>query len=66
MAVDKNGEPVRFVVTEGIVADCNKAEELIENTGARGLIADKGYDSKKIVKFAENLGMKIVIPPRKN
>ena len=56
----------RCLVTDGVTADCAKAGELIENTGARGLIADRAYDSDKIVKNAENLGMKVVIPPRKN
>ncbi|MCR4623065.1 MAG: IS5 family transposase [Alphaproteobacteria bacterium] len=65
-AVDARGVPVRCVVTDGVTADCAKAGELIENTGARGLIADRGYDSDKIVQNAENLGMKVVIPPRKN
>ncbi len=58
--------PVRCIVTDGITADCSKAGELIGNTRARGLIADQGYDSNKIVKNAENLGMKVIIPPRKN
>ncbi len=66
LAVDARGVPVRCVVTDGVTADCAKADELIENTEARGLIADRGYDSDKIVKNAENLGMKVVIPPRKN
>ena len=66
LAVDARGVPVRCVVTDGVTADCAKAGELIENTGARGLIADRGYDSDKIVQNAENLGMKVVIPPRKN
>ena len=65
LAVDARGVPVRCVVTDGVTADCAKAGELIENTGARGLIADRGYDSDKIVQNAENLGMKVVIPPRK-
>ena len=38
----------------------------MQSGGARGLIADRAYDSDKIVKSAENLGMKVVIPPRKN
>ena len=54
------------VVTDGVTADCAKADELIENIGARGLIADRAYDSDKIVQSAENLGMEVVIPPRKN
>ncbi|MCR4623685.1 MAG: transposase [Alphaproteobacteria bacterium] len=64
--MDACGVPVRCIVTDGVTADCVKAGELIENTGARGLIADRGYDSDKIVQNAENLGMKVVIPPRKN
>ena len=64
--MDARGVPVRCVVTDGVTADCAKGGELIENTGARGLIADRGYDSDKIVQNAENLGMKVVIPPRKN
>ena len=38
----------------------------MQSGGARGLIADRAYDSDKIVKSAENSGMKVVIPPRKN
>ena len=58
--------PIRFLVTDGVTADCAKAEELIADTGARGLIADKGYGSDKIVNFAQKLNMQVVIPPRKN
>ena len=66
LAVDARGVPVRCIVTDGVTADCSKADELIKNTGARGLIADRGYDSDKIMQNAKNLGMKVVIPPRKN
>ena len=66
LAVDARGVPFRCLVTDGVTADCAKAGELVENVGARGLIADRAYDSDKIVKNAENLGMKVVIPPRKN
>ena len=30
------------------------------------MIADKGYDSNKIIQFAENLGIKVIIPPKLN
>lgn len=30
------------------------------------LIADKGYDANSIIEAAENRGMIVVIPPRKN
>ena len=66
LSVDACGVPVRCVVTDGVTADCAKAGELVENVGARGLIADRAYDSNKIVKTAESLDMKVVIPPRKN
>ncbi len=66
LSVDARGAPVRCVVTDGVTADCAKAGELVENVGARGLIADRAYDSNKIVKTAESLNMKVVIPPRKN
>ena len=65
LAVDARGVPVRCVVTDGVTADCAKVDELIENIGARGLIADRAYDCDKIVQSAENLGMEVVIPPRK-
>lgn len=61
LAVDAHGLPFRCVVTDGVTVDCAKADELIENTGVQGLIADRGYDSEKIVQKAENLGMKVVI-----
>ncbi|MCR4624007.1 MAG: IS5 family transposase [Alphaproteobacteria bacterium] len=66
LAVDARGVPVRCFVTDGVTADCAKAGELVENVGARGLIADRAYDSNKIIKTAESLDMKVVIPPRKN
>ncbi|MCR4624146.1 MAG: transposase, partial [Alphaproteobacteria bacterium] len=66
LSVDARGVPVRCIVTDGVTADCAKAGELVENVGARGLIADRAYDSNKIIKTAESLDMKVVIPPRKN
>ena len=52
--------PIRCVVTYGITADYAKVREL-----SKTLIADRAYDSDKIVKNADNLGMKVVIPPQK-
>jgi len=39
---------------------------LIDGIEAEYLLADRGYDSDEIVDKAENQGMKVVIPPRKN
>ena len=66
MAVDAHGVPIRCIVTDGVTADCSKAGDLIDGVDAEGVIADRAYDSDEIVKNAESLGMKVVIPPRKN
>ena len=58
--------PVRAIITEGTRSDCLEAENLIEGIDAEYLLADKGYDSDKIVEYAKSQGMKPVIPPRKN
>ena len=46
--------------------DCTQAARLIEDISAAHLLADKGYDSDKIVKQAEDQGMTAVISPRSN
>jgi transposase len=53
-------------ITEGTRADCKEAHRLIEGIDADVLIADRGYDSNAIVDSASELGMEVVIPPRKN
>jgi len=64
--VDAHGMPVRIFVTSGTVADCTQAGKLIAGIEAGVLIADKGYDSDKIIKLAEGFGMQAVVPPRKH
>ena len=44
--------PVRILITEGTRADCSQAEYLIEGIDAEYLLADKGYDSDKIIEKA--------------
>jgi transposase len=39
---------------------------LIEGLDAGYLLADRGYDSNKIIDQAESQGMIVVIPPKKN
>jgi transposase len=53
-------------ITKGTAADCGQAEKLIEGIDAGALLADRGYDSDAIVEKAAKLGMKPVIPPRRN
>ena len=58
--------PVRILIAKGSTADCKQAEALIDNIEAKVLLADRGYDSDAIVEKAESVGMKAVIPTRKN
>lgn len=66
LAVDAHGMPVRVIITQGTTADCTQANRLIGGITAEQLLADRGYDSDAIVNQANQQGMKVVIPPRKN
>jgi len=66
LAVDAHGMPVRVIVTSGTEADCKYACDLIAGIEAQHLLADKGYDSKKVIQQAQAQGMQVQIPPRKN
>jgi transposase len=39
---------------------------LIEGIDAKSLLADKAYDTNKILDVAKNLGMETVISPKRN
>ena len=58
--------PLRVQVTEGTVADCKAAPNLIKGMKGEHLLADKGYDSDEFIKLVRKQGMKPVIPPRKS
>jgi len=58
--------PVRMFITAGTTADCTQAGKLIEGIDADYLIADKGYDSDKVLELARDSNMQAVIPPKKN
>ena len=66
LAVDAHGNPVRMFITAGTTADCTQAGRLVEGIDAENLIADKGYDSDEVVSLAQDSGMQVVIPPKKN
>ena len=66
LAVDAHGMPVRFFVTAGTTADCSQAAALIEGISAQYLLADRGYDADYVVGKAREMGMKIVMPSKKN
>ena len=52
LAVDALGMPVRMVVTAETVADCTRVEALIEGIEAEYLLADRGYDTNKVLTAA--------------
>ena len=60
LAVDTYGMPVKFVLSEGSVADCLFAEALIADTTADKLLTDKAYDTDVIRNLAVSLGMDAV------
>jgi transposase len=64
--VDANGNPVRIFITAGTTADCKLGENLIKGFDSIALLADLGYDVNAIIGLAQSMGMKIVIPPKKN
>jgi transposase len=57
---------LRVLITKATQGDCKQAGVLIEGFKAKGLLADRGYDSNQIIKQAQGQGMKAVIPPRKH
>lgn len=66
MTTDASGRPIRFIVTAGQTNDAPQAESLLEGFTADFVIADRGYDSQKVVEKVERLGASVVIPPKSN
>ena len=66
MTTDALGRPMRFVITAGQVNDAKGAELLLEGVRTRCVIADKGYDSERVLEKVNHLGANAVIPPRSN
>ena len=63
--VDALGNPCRILLTEGQVHDITQTEALIAGVCDANILADKGYDSKKVVALIESQGCVPVIPARK-
>ena len=61
---DALGNPLRFFLTAGQRHDSQTAPELIKDLQAKALIADKAYDSDKLVKLAQAQGMQVIISCR--
>ena len=63
---DGFGNPLRFVLSSGNRNDICLAQALLEPFDLHGklIIADKGYDSDKLVRWIEERGGIVVIPSR--
>ncbi len=67
LAVDSNGLPVHFELSDGQVHDIVHAESLVaQSPSSDFVIADKGYDSQGFRNAIEQQGAIPVIPYRKN
>jgi transposase len=64
---DALGRPVRLHLTEGQRSDFKGADVLLPDLpDTKTLIADRGYDSKKVRKIIEDQDVAACIPPKKN
>lgn len=66
MLTDGSGRPVRFILTGGQAADSPQGIPLLTGIEASAVIADKGYDSDKILAYVRGQGAAAVIPPTSN
>ena len=57
--------PLRAIIRQGTTADCKQATALIDGFNAQHLLADRGYDTNKILHQAASQGINPVIPPKK-
>jgi len=62
MSVDALGNPLRFLLTGGQVSDFVMAEQLLQGQLPSTVLADKGYDSDKLVAFIVEHGGEAIIP----
>ena len=53
---------MRFLLTPGQEADISSAPALIKGMKAKGVIADKGYDSRAFRDLIRSKRMRVVIP----
>ena len=64
LATDGRGQPIRFILTGGQTHDVTQAIPLLAGLRTEQVIADKGYDSDRVLEFIQSQGATAVIPPR--
>ena len=55
-----------MIVTSGTIAYSSQVPNLIRGIEAKSLLADRGYDTKAVLKAVEEAGIEAVIPPKSN
>jgi transposase len=66
VAVDGLGKPTKIFLSPGQDHDVTQAPALLHDCQANKVIADKAYDSNKVIAQIEARGATPVIPPKKN
>ena len=63
---DGCGNPLKFMLTAGNINDSVVATEILSSVKLNGryVLADKGYDARKIVNYIDENGGRVVIPSR--
>ena len=64
--VDRLGNPVKFILTEGSRHDVTQAAELLKEQRNTTILADKGYDSQALIDTLKRQDCSAVIPPKIN
>ena len=60
------GNPIDFILTGGEVHNSVYANDLLDDKNADFVLADKAYDSEKILEKISEISATAVIPPKSN
>lgn len=64
--MDALGNPVRWLLAGGEVADITQAQSLLDGLKTDAVLADKGYDADALIDSIQTSGAIAVIPPKRN
>ncbi len=62
--MESSGKPLKFLLTAGQLSDITFAQEMMTGQSPEAFIGDKGYDCDAFVRWLEQQGIQVVIPPR--
>jgi transposase len=66
--VDALGNPLQYEITAGNIHDCVTGYEILQRLDVAGknVLADRGYDTDKIIAWLEEKQANAVIPSQKS